>query len=205
MRYLLLSSLVLLFVGCGSVYKNLQKTAADPSCLLRFKPVLTKVQYKTQIDVVGKHLSGILLIKTMPDSSTRILFSNEFGFKFFDFEFAYNGNFKVYYILKQMNKKAVIKTLRKDFELVMMQQLDLNKVFTLKNDSAVYYGFPQKKGTYYYITDSSCTRLIRMERSSKRKPVVQAWMENYQLGVPDSININHTNFQFNIGLKKLRQ
>ena len=205
MRYLLLSSFLFFFIGCSSVYKNLQKTAGDPACLLQFRPQFTKVLYNTQVDVVGKHLSGILLIKKMPDSSTRMLFSNEIGFKFFDFEFSAEGNFKVYYILKQMDKKAVLKTLRKDFELILMQHLDMNNVHILKDSESRYYAFPQSKGSYYYITDSSCHQLQRIEKSSKRKPVVRAIMQNYNEGVPDTIGITHTTFNFTIGLKRLKQ
>jgi hypothetical protein len=191
--------------GCSSAYKHLQKTRANPACVLQFKPRFERALYNTQVDVIGKHLSGILLMKVMPDSSTRLVFSNEIGFKFFDFEFAANGDFKVHYILKQMDKKAVIKTLRKDFELVLMQHLDTTNAFVLTGQNALYYGFPQKKGAFYYITDSSCDRLLRMEKSSSRRAFVQAVMENYSEGMPDTIGINHTNFNFTIGLKKLKQ
>ncbi len=205
MRYLLLISLLCSLLACSSVYRKLPVINTDPSCLRNFQPVFSKVLYSTRIDVTGKHLSGILLIKTMPDSSTRLLFTNEFGFKFFDFEYAANGDFKVQYIIKQMNKKPVIKTLRKDFELLLMQHLDYSTAIVLKKDTSRYYGFPQKGGYYFYITDSTCTHLLGMERSSRRKPVVEAHMLNYKEAVPDSISISHKVFEFNIGLKKLTQ
>ncbi|MFT3932028.1 MAG: hypothetical protein QM726_00315 [Chitinophagaceae bacterium] len=201
---LLLSSCLFFFAACTNVYKG-QKTTADPSCLLQFKPVFTKALYNTKVDVVGKHLSGLLLIKVMPDSSTRLVFSNEMGFKYFDFEFSSAGVFKVYYVLPQMDKKAVLTTLRKDFELVLMQHLDMPQSFLLKKDGLFYYGFPQEKGNNYYITDSACKQLVKMERASKRKPVVTAIMENYEDGMPDSVGISHHKFNFTIGLKKLKQ
>ena len=162
-------------------------------------------RYNTKVDVTGKHLSGLLLIKAMPDSSTRLVFSSEMGFTFFDFEFAADGAFKVYYILPQMDKKAVLTTLRKDFEILLMQHLDLEKASVHKKDGLFYYGFPQTKGNNYYITDSACTRLTRVERASKRKAVVVAVMQDYTEGMPDTIGISHTNFNFTIGLKKLKQ
>jgi hypothetical protein len=192
-------------MSCSAVYKNLQKTAGDAACVLQFRPQFSKALYNTQVDIVGKHLSGILLIKKMPDSSMRMLFSNELGFKFFDFEFSAAGNFKVYYIIKQMEKKAVLKTLRKDFELILMQHLDFSTAHVLKDAQYLYYTFPQEKGSYYYITDSSCQALVRIEKSSKRKPVVKAIMLNYYEGIPDTIGITHTKFNFTIGLKRLQQ
>ncbi len=202
---LLLSSGLLLLTACSSVYRKMEKTSANPACLQPFKPVFTKALYNTKIDVVGKHLSGLLLLKAMPDSSTRLVFSNEMGFKFFDFEFSAAGVFKVYYILPQMDKKAVLTTLRKDFELLLMQHLAPAKAFALKKDGLVFHGFPQTKGNNYYITDSACGQLLRLERASRRKPVVTAVMQHYADGMPDTIGITHENFNFTIGLKKIRQ
>jgi hypothetical protein len=209
MRYLLLSSCLYFLLGCGSVYNKMEKTRADPTCLLKFRPVFTKALYNTKVDVMGNHLSGLLIIKVMPDSSTRLVFSHEMGFKYFDFEFSAAGIFKVYYILPQMDKKAVITTLRKDFELLLMRRLDADKEFIRKKDGLFYYGFPQTKGNNYYITDSACHQLIRLERASRRKAVVVAIMENYADGMPDTIGITHhiphLNADFTIGLKKLKQ
>ena len=205
MRYLLLSSCLFLLSACGSVYRKMEKTAAAPSCLLQFKPNFTKVLYNTKVDVIGKHLSGLLLVKQMPDSSTRLVFSSEMGFKYFDFEFSAGGDFKVHYILPQMDKSAVLTTLRKDFELLLMQRLDFAAAVVRKKDGLFYYGFPQSKGNNYYITDSTCGQLVRLERASKRKPVVTAVMLNYAEGMPDSIGISHEKFNFTIGLKKLKQ
>jgi hypothetical protein len=209
MRYLLLSSCLFFLLACSSVYRKMEKAQAEPLCLLKFKPQFTKALYNTKVDVMGKHLSGLLLLKAMPDSSTRLVFSNEMGFKYFDFEFSAAGVFKVYYILPQMDKKAVLTTLRKDFELLLMQHLDAAKEFTLKKDGLFYYGFPQTKGNNYYITDNACLYLVRLERASRKKAVVVAIMENYTDGMPDTIGITHhiphINSDFTIGLKKLKQ
>lgn len=205
MRYLLISCLLFLS-ACTSQYKSLQTSSGEISCLQKFKPDFTRALYYTEVNVTGKYLSGILLIKKMPDSSTRMVFSNQSGFKFFDFEFAENGDFKVNYIIDKLNKKPVITTLRKDFEIVMMQPNVMQHGF-VKQDTAglKYYGFTEEKGYNYYITDSSCNDLIRMERASSRKAVVKAIMRDYKNGIPDTIGISHTGFQFDIGLKRLEQ
>nr|AUN35650.1 hypothetical protein [uncultured bacterium] len=206
MRYLLLSSSLLILLSCSSAYKNLQHTTGDINAINKFKPAISVVLYKAEINVIGNYLSGLLLIKKMPDSSTRILFSNEMGFKFFDFEFAQNGDFKVYYILKKMDRKAVIKTLRKDFQLVLMQNLDsTNAAVKIDKDRSLYYVFPQSKGYNYYITDSTGNELIRMERASKRKAIVTVITKNYINGLPDTIGITHHKFDFTIGLKRLER
>lgn len=205
MRYLISGSLIVFLLSCTSIYKGFKTVQADPVQLQTFKPVYHVALYKAGIDVVGNHLSGLLLFKKMPDSSTRIVFTSETGFSFFDFEFAADGTFKVHNIFKKMNRKAVIKTLRKDFELVLMNRLDNADVMVKSNDGMLYFIYPQSKGFYHYITDSTGRQLIRMERASKSKPVTQAVMTNYSNGMPDSISISHTKFEFNIGLKKIER
>lgn len=192
-------------LSCSPVYKQWQAVTINAQGLQKFKPAFKVALYNTKVDVVGNHLSGLLLIKKMPDSTVRIVFSNEIGFKFFDFEFAPNGNFKVYSVIKQMNKKPVLKTLRKDFELILMQRLDSAAVSVRKNNGLLYYVFPQSNGYYYYITDSSSSKLIRMERASNKKTVVEATMENYINGIPDSIFVSHKKFDFTIGLKRIER
>ena len=206
MRCFLLSSLLLIFFGCSSAYKNLQKTTGDINAINKFKPAISVILYKAEINVIGNYLSGLLLIKKMPDGSTRMLFSNEMGFKFFDFEFSRDGGFKVYYILKKMDRKAVVKTLKKDFELVLMQNMDTSNAYICKDENqSRYYVFPQQKGYNYYITDSTGNELIRMERASKRKAVVTVVAKNYTNGLPDTIGITHHKFDFTIGLKKIER
>jgi len=183
----------------------MQSANADISKLQKFKPVFSVALYNTTVDVVGNHLSGLLLIKKMPDSSLRMVFSNEMGFKFFDFEFAADGKFKVYSIIKQMNKRSVLKTLRKDFELILMDRLDNSTASVRAGNGLLYYIFPQQKGFNYYITDSATNELVRLERASKSKTVVEAVMQHYINGIPDTIGISHKTFDFTIGLKRIER
>ena len=205
MRYLLSISGLFFLLSCSPVHKQMQSATADVHVLQKFKPAFTVALYNTTVDVVGNHLSGLLLIKKMPDSSTRMVFSNEMGFSFFDFEFAADGKFKVYSITKQMNKKSVIKTLQHDFELILMNNLDNSKAVVKTNAGLTYFIFPQSKGFNYYITSQSGDELVRMERASNKKTIVEAVMKNYQNGIPDTIGISHKTFEFNIGLKKIER
>jgi len=203
--YLLLSSFLLAGTGCSPSYRQMQSATGHAGDLAKFRPAFTSDLYATQVDVVGNHLSGLLLIKRMPDSTIRMVFSNEMGFKYFDFEFGPGGNFKVYSIVKQMNKKPVIKTLRKDFELILMERLDSAGASVRTSGGLLYYVFPQSKGYNYYITDSAGKELVRMERASRKKTIVEAVMREYVNGVPDTIGISHKTFNFTIGLKRIER
>jgi hypothetical protein len=205
MRYLLLGSCLFILTGCSSVYKNLSPARGDITYIQKFKPDFKVALYKAKINVAGHYLSGLLLIKALPDSSIRMVFSNEMGLKFFDFEFKPNGGFKVFYVIERMDKKPVIKTLKKDFELMLFLNLDSKTAFLLKDDHNIYYIFPKQKGYFDYVTDVAGTGLARMEVSSPRKPIVQAIMQNYHNGMPDTIGITHKNFSFTIGLKRIER
>ena len=203
--YLILSSCLLIVLGCSPAHQQMQSVSADVNALQKFKPAFTVALYNTTVDVVGNHLSGLLLIKKMPDSSIRMVFSNEMGFTFFDFEFAADRSFKVYSIIKKMNKRSVIKTLQHDFELVLMHNLDNSKATVRTKDGFIYFIFPQTKGFNYYITNQTGDELVRMERASNKKTIVEAVMKNYLNGIPDTISISHKTFEFNIGLKRIER
>lgn len=202
-RCSLLISHLLLIWGCSPVHRQMQPVKSDFSRLQKFKPAFSVALYNTNVDVVGNHLSGLLLIKRMPDSTLRMVFSNEMGFKFFDFEFGKHGEFKVYSIIKKMNRKSVLKTLRKDFELLLMENLDSSAASVRIADGYLYHIFPQKKGYNYYITDNTGEKLVRMERASPGKTVMEAVMLHYTNGIPDTIGITHKTFDFTIGLKRI--
>lgn len=204
-RCSLLISLLAVLHGCSPVHKQMQAVTADISSIQKFRPAFTVALYSATVDVVGNHLSGLLLIKKMPDSSTRIVFSNEMGLTFFDFEFKPGGDFKVYSIIKKMNKRSVIKTLQHDFELVLMNKMDNAAAPVRTNDGLLYFIFPQAKGYNYYITDANAAELIRMERASNKKVIVEGVMKNYSNGIPDTIGLSHKTFEFNIGLKRIER
>lgn len=203
MRYLLFISNLLLLIGCSSPYKSLQPAEGDVYSVEKFKPAFKIALYQAYVDVLGKHLSGLLLLKTMQDSSIRIVFSNEMGLKYFDFEFALDGKFKVHYILEKLNRKTVLSTLRSDFQLILMQNLNYNKAYLLKDNQFNYYVFPVGNELYYYVSEKG--KLERVEIGTRNKIKVRAIMQNYSNNVPDTISIEHYNFNFTITLKRLLQ
>lgn len=200
MRYLLILSII--FFSCAPrAYKNLTLSNADAACVSKFVPKFERSLYKADIEVAGNYLSGILLIKKMEDHSTRIVFTNQAGMSFFDFEFSKEAVFKVYSIMDKMNKKAVIKTLEKDFSLILFNKTHLPYKSYI-SDHDVYYSFIDKKDRYYYIMDSSCQKLIRMERGSSSKKILEAYFDNTKPedNIPQKIILKHSNFKFNISL-----
>ena len=198
-RFLLLSFCALL--GCTSAYKSLKSIPVDTTCATKI--VSTRIAtswYDASIDVTGKHLSGLVLIKNMPDSSQRVVFSSEAGVTFFDFGFNRTGEFKVYSILKKLDRKPVINTLRKDFELILGIPFRSNPLTAWRTDEEIYFGVEQKRETFYFITDKDCISLRRLELASKRKKKVSVAIAGAGFPLPDTLDIKHYTFPLHIQL-----
>ncbi|MCK6690617.1 MAG: hypothetical protein L6Q97_00790 [Thermoanaerobaculia bacterium] len=151
---------------------------------------------------MGKQFSGLLVFKTMPDSSRRVVFTSETGPTLFDFEFK-RDSFAVRYCLKKLNRKAVIRTLRKDFELLLMENTGRPAGRVLRDSARLYFPYISGKETNYYLTDTLCRQLLRIEKAGRRKPKVIVDMEPFQAGMPENVLLEHRNFTFAIRLKAL--
>jgi hypothetical protein len=202
MRYLLFS--VSLCGACASDYKGLQSVSTDNQCIESLKlPDFTTSWYDAGIEVAGKYIGGLLLIKDMPDSSARIVFTNEAGFKFFDFEFSENGQFRIHHIIRQLDKKPVIRLLRSDFELMLGTPFKEGGWQSWEKDGEKYTGVVQKKEKHYFITGKDCASLHRIESGSQRKRKVSLYYGGTDMRDPDSIRLQHHTFAMQIKLVKI--
>lgn len=200
----LLFSLLVVWTGCSSDYKALKATHVDRACLGKIKaPALATSWYTASVDVVGKHISGLLLIKEMPEASKRIVFTNEAGVTFFDFGFNSNGEFKVFSVISQLNKKVVINFLKEDFTLLLgIPFKDPAWQSSVMNEER-YFGITGPKGNYYVVTGQDCAAFKRLEYGSDRKRKLSINLYGLNLQTPDSIALQHHTFAMKINLKKL--
>lgn len=201
--YLSLSSIWLLS-GCASYPGQLQPMSSSSDCIQKFKPKFTVDWYNASVDVMGKHISGLLLFKAMPDSSLRVVFTNEAGLTFFDFEFAANGEFKVKQAVNKFNNKAVINTLRKDFELMMLPTTK-QPLTSYSSNNEIWFARTVEKETDYFITNKGCSSFLRAEKTGKGKKKVQMTMTGMTQLTPDSVHLQHYTFNMQISLKKLNR
>lgn len=191
-----------MFSSCSSFYKTLTPAKGDPSCLSKFKPAFGADWYDASVDVMSNHISGLILFKTMPDSALHVAFTSKTGLKFFDFEFKQNGDFKVFYIIDQLNKKIIINALRKDFEIIMMRSVkSIDKIF-LEQENTWFAAPNSQKGMDYYVTDKDCTRLIKIENAGRKK-ALEVRFSTFEGGLPLNIHLKHLTFDMEINLTKI--
>jgi len=205
MRILLLSSILLIF-GCSHKTSNsLVNTSVNNDCINTLKPSFESVLFNTQVDVMKHHLSGLLLMKKMQNDTIRIVFTNEMGIKYFDFEMADNDHFKVISCMKKLNKKIVINQLKKNFSLLLMNKSDLNAYQLNKTDTAKYYKLEGKKEQVYYITNIACSEILKIETADNEKKKIIITLNGRKNGMADEIFINYQTFKFDIHLKQIER
>ena len=71
-------------------------------------------KYNIQLDFMKHHMSGMLIVRRMPDNEIRIVASTYFGLSLFDFSLR-NDRFTVNSCIEPMKKEKVLKLLEMDF------------------------------------------------------------------------------------------
>lgn len=203
-QYLLLS-LCALLLNCASAYHSMKPASVDAACVGKMIPSsIATSWYQASIDVGNKHLSGLVLIKNMPDSSQRVVFTSEAGVTFFDFGFRRPDKFTVYAIIKKLNRKPVIKTLQKDFELMLGNPFIQGGLQSWKTQDEIFFGVTKKAETAYLITDKDCGSLRRLEWGTKQKRKVSIQIIGAGYPLPDTLNITHYTFSLQIRLTRFQ-
>ena len=187
-----------------------QASGADSSRCFKELPTLVQTgKYRTTVDVLNKHLSGILIFKWQDDQSIRTVFINEMGVTFFDLSF-YADRYVYNSIMESLDKKAVRLSLAKDIGMLLKQG-----IFTPKswNNPEILLGEAgtknvllklQRKGKVLYTCNAECTRILSVTNLGRRKKVVQ--ITPFYTGPSlqaDSVIIQHQTVHFTIQLKKM--
>lgn len=206
MRYLRFSLLIVLFVQCKSDYSALVAHTPDAPCAKHVMPRLAPSSlYQASIDVTGHHLSGLLVVKEMPDSSWRAVFTNEAGVTYVDLGLRRDGTYTVHHAVRQLNRRPVLMTLQKDFALMIGIPFHQRSVNSFSAGDEVYFGVSQKNESYYFITSKDCASLHRMERGSDRKKVVSIELPGTGYPRPSALVLQHHTFDMQINLNRIER
>ena len=190
-----------LLCGCH-VANRINVMDAFTNCPPIFTPTIRSATYSAQLDFYKKHISGVFLFKAMNDTTERVVFMTETGFKFFDFEFTPH-NFKVQYIIPSLNKKIIVNTLYKDLGLLIIPPIENSAHDQPKSDTYTTFKFPTGKGNQYYSTDKRCNHLQKIETGNDKKKNLIIDIKEKEGGNPQTINIAHLTFKLTIFMKQI--
>ena len=210
-RFLKSGSFLLLFIAsCMAPYKGLKEQSASSS-VFEYKPHFQRVLYRCIVDgrfIFKKfHLSGLLFFKELENGTKRAVFQNEMGVAFFDMQWDKDGNFQLKQIMPQLDKEAVVKTLRKDLEMLMMIGFDkkTEKMFSVNGGNGQLYRLNRDKGFVYYSVEGQ--RLSKIENTDNRKAIVSVNIsgKHSNATMPDTVNYIHHKANFTISLTKIER
>ena len=207
-RFLLLSflysSLFLLLISCKTYQlkdvkpiSNFEKTVEN----LYFSSKEDYV-YKCQMDIYKNHVSGILIIKKISDDTHRVVMTSDFGNKMIDFEISEN-NFKLNYVLADLDKKMVINFLKNDFQELLRQKYLVNESFENEN-SRIYLSKTKKKSYYLFFNkENSLLKQIIYTKSNKEK--IDFSFDAKKPTFAEMILLDHKDFKINIKLFQITE
>ena len=200
-RYLLISICLLVF-GCGSFPKKQGFTQTIISERIiennYFSNENTDYVYKAQIDIYNNHFGGLLIIKKIQENIHRVVFTTEMGTKLFDFSFNEN-DFKVNYIINDLDKSLLIKILKQDFKTLITETLKIENHYKIGLQEVYETSLYNKKHFYFYEDD----KLDKIERVKGAKKIVSFQFSYISDSIAKQIDIIHNNLKLKITLKSI--
>jgi hypothetical protein len=158
--------------------------------------------YKANIAVYGKELTGIFIAKKINDTTHRVVFTTEFGNKLLDFEIS-ETDFKVNFILEELDRKMLINTLVTDFRLLLRSHYDI--IDQYENDENAIYSALDKSRINYLFISKSTNRLSQIVHASKRKEKIKLFFTAKSNIFAENIVIQHQNIKLKIELNYFNQ
>lgn len=192
----------LLIIGCASNrFSELKDgkavTITSDLLLPLFKNSSPSPLYKAEITLYRKKFGGLLLVKNMPDSSYRIVFTTETGIKLLDFELNKSG-FKLLYCIEKLNRPSVVSTIATDIQLLLTEfkQEQNAKVFEQHGHKLIQLNRADTLILYHMDGFSNQPKKIEQGIGKKKKVVLD--LQNYMQEIPSGISIQHINIRLKI-------
>ncbi|MCW3082829.1 MAG: hypothetical protein JWP12_195 [Bacteroidetes bacterium] len=142
----------------------------------------------------------------MSPQDYRVIFTTELGMKIFDFEFK-DTSFTLHFCVPQFNKPKLLKTIQRDIEMLLMNNLQ-EQNFDYYTDQKNVYTIAKAKseGMYnYYFTEIASKHLVKIEHSKKRVKKTIFTLGNYVNDFPNNIVIQHCDIKLKIELNLLKK
>lgn len=154
------------------------------------------------MDIYKNHVSGILIIKKISETTHRVVLTSDFGNKLIDFEIS-EDDFKLNYVLPDLDKKIVINFLRNDFQQLLKQKYPVTESFENEN-SKIYLSKMDKKGYYLFFNkENNLLKQIVYTKNNKEK--IDFTFDAKKNTFADSLNLQHKDFKINIKLFQITE
>lgn len=126
------------------------------------------VKYKTSIDVLKNHLTGLLIIKKTDSLTTRIVFVTELGMKLFDFE-AKDNQIHAVYVFDPLNKPVLVDALKRNFNNLLLLNAYRQETGKCHKGNRQVFEIKDAKDKRYYTVENPGTAVLLQETFHKHK------------------------------------
>lgn len=165
-----------LLTSCASSRHAGEGSATPVPPIIRAEAYSQK--YNMQLDFMKHHLSGLLIVRKLPENEIRILASTYFGLSLFDFSLK-DGEFLLNSIIEPMRKKKILLLLEADFKNLFAE------------------------GQHIRIKEKSSSFEKRVAGKGFGKSVF--YLSEFVAEAPEQIRIKHPWLRLNIQLDKLKE
>ncbi len=200
------SIVIFLFASCASnkVVKDYKAVPLETSVfeVPYFSNQAIDYVYKANITVYGNELTGIFIAKKISDTTHRVVFTTEFGNKLLDFEIS-ETDYKVNFILEELDKKLLINTLVTDFRLLLRSHYTAKNQFD-NSEERIYETLDKNKMNYLFVSKAT-NKLSKIVHSTKRKAIINLYYTSKNDIFAESIIIEHKNIKLKIELNYFNQ
>lgn len=154
------------------------------------------------MDIYKNHVSGILILKKLNKTTHRVVLTSDFGNKLIDFEISDN-DFKLNYVLPDLDKKIVINFLKNDFQQLLKREYPVNESFENEN-SKIFLSKVDKK-IYYLFFNKENGLLKKIIYTKNNKEKIDFTFDAKKHIFADSIDLQHKDFKINIKLFQITE
>lgn len=158
--------------------------------------------YKCQMDIYNNHVSGILVLKKINQTTHRVALTSDFGNKLIDFEIS-DQHFKLNYVLPDLDKQPVIHFLKNDFQHLLRQKYPVSESF--ENSNAKIYLSKADKKAYYLFFSKENNLLKQIVYTKNNKEKIDFTFDAKKHIFADSLNLQHKDFKINIKLFQITE
>ncbi len=158
--------------------------------------------YKCQMDIYKNHVSGILIIKKLNEKTHRVVLTSDFGNTLIDFEISGN-DFKLNYVLPDLDKKIVINFLKNDFLQLLKRKYPVSESF--ENENFNIYLSKTGKDTHYLFFSKENGLLKQIIYTKNKKEKIDFTFEAKKHIFADSLSLEHKDFNIQIKLFQITE
>lgn len=194
----------LLFVSCTTYQIPQSQIIENKKQVLEntyFANSDTDYVYKVAIDVYGNQLGGLLVVKKINPFTHRLVFTTEFGNKLLDVEITPNSH-TLHYIVDELDKGLIKKTLISDFRLLVNTQYDVISTYETPND--IVYQCLVNGETIYVFEDKNTSQVYKLLKTSRNKEKVNILFESKNTIFAQQIQIEHLDIKLHMDLNYLK-